>query len=106
MTYEAFGTARRRRADGWAVRMLRALSGLATGGVLVLTVVVAVVGYLASSRDFPGPGGESIAAHVAASIIVTGLQVVADRRRGAGAALAALAVFVVSGALLWTQWWN
>lgn len=105
MTYNGFGDTRRGRSDSWAVRVLRGLSGVATGGVVVLTAVVAAMGYLASDRDFPGPGRESIIAHVTASVVVVVLQVVADRRRGGAAALASLAVLVVTGVLLWTQWW-
>lgn len=105
MTYNGFGDTRRRPSDSWAVRALRGLSGVAAGGVLVLTVVVAVVGYLAPARAFPGPGRESIVAHVVACLLAVGLQVVADRRRGGAAVLASAAVLVVTGVLLWTQWW-
>ncbi len=46
----------------------------------MLTVVVIVAAYLATNRDFPGPGAESIAAHVVVSVLAVGLQIFADRR--------------------------
>ena len=106
MTYDdGFADVRRRR-DVWPVRALRWCSGVLAGGVVVLAGVIAVVAYLSSDRDFPGPGGESVAAHVAGAEVVVGLQVVADRRRGGTAALASTAVFAVTALLLWTQWWT
>ncbi|WP_430331642.1 hypothetical protein [Rhodococcus sp. ACT016] len=105
MSLDGFGAESRRRSDSWAVRALRGLSGVVAGGVVVLTAVVAGVAYLSSDRDFPGPGRESVAAHVVATVLVVIAQVVADRRRGAAAALASAAVLVVTGLLLWTQWW-
>lgn len=105
MSVDDVGYGRRRRSDLWAVRVLRGLSGVVAGGVVVLTLVVSGVAYLASDRDFPGPGRESIAAHVVASVVVVAAQVLADRRRGGVAALASGAVLVVTGLLLWTQWW-
>lgn len=105
MTWDGFDGVRRQR-DSWAVRGLRALSGVVAGGVVVLTLVVIGAAYLASDRGFPGPGGQSITAHILASIAVVGLQVFADRRRGAAAAVSALAVTAVTGLLLWSQWWS
>ena len=105
MTYDGFGDGRRRRSDAWAVRALRGLSGVVAGGVVVLTLVVAGVAYLGTDRGFPGPGRESIVAHVVASAVVVVLQAVADRRRGGASAVASTAVLAVTGLLLWTQWW-
>ena len=105
MTYQNFGSVRRRPRDSWVARTLRGLSGVVAGGVVVLTVVVLVAAYLASDRDFPGPGAESIAAHVVASVLVVGLQVFSDRRRGGTSALASGAILVITALLLWTQWW-
>ncbi|PTR30214.1 hypothetical protein C8K36_10262 [Rhodococcus sp. OK519] len=106
MTHDQFGSVRRRHRDPWAARLLRGLSGVVAGGVVVLTAVVLVTAYLASNRDFPGPGAESIATHIAASGVVVGLQVFADRRRGGVAAMAAILILAVTGLLLWTQWWS
>ncbi|WP_305094410.1 hypothetical protein [Prescottella sp. R16] len=107
MTYDGYG--RTRRVDAWPVRVLRGLSGVAAGGVVVLTAVVAGVAWLASDRDFPGPGSTSLAAHVTAAVVVVVLQVFADRRRGAApmvTMLSSAAVLAVTGLLLWTQWWT
>ncbi|MDH6282973.1 hypothetical protein [Prescottella agglutinans] len=106
MSLDGFGGERRRRSsDMWVVRALRGLSGVVAGGVVVLTLVVIGVAYLASNRDFPGPGRESVAAHVVSSVVVVVAQVLADRRRGAASVLASAAVLAVTGLLLWTQWW-
>ncbi|WFR71849.1 hypothetical protein P9209_24670 [Prescottella defluvii] len=106
MSLDGFGDGRRRRSsDMWAVRVLRGLSGVVAGGVVVLTLVVIGVAYLASNRDFPGPGRESVAVHVVSSVVVVVAQVLADRRRGAASVLASAAVLAVTGLLLWTQWW-
>lgn len=104
MTYDSFGTVRRR--DPWVVRVLRGLSGVFAGGVVALCAVVVGTAYLASDRGFPGPGAESIAAHVVASVLVVGLQVYADRRRGGASFAASTAILLITGLLLWTQWWS
>ncbi|MFM1723712.1 hypothetical protein ABEU20_002284 [Rhodococcus sp. PAM 2766] len=106
MTYENAGSVRRRPRDSWAARMLRGLSGVVAGGVVVLTVVVVVAAYLSSSRDFPGPGAESIAAHIVAGVVVVGLQVFSDRRRGGASVVASGVILGIIGVLLWTQWWS
>lgn len=104
MTYDGLGAVRRR--DPWMTRVLRGLSGVVSGGVVALTAVVLGAAYLASDRDFPGPGAESIAAHVLASVLVVGLQVYSDRRRAGASFAASTAVLVVTALLLWTQWWS
>lgn len=106
MTYENLGSIRRRPRDPWVARMLRGLSGVVSGGVVVLTVAVIVAAYLATNRDFPGPGAESIAAHVVVSVLAVGLQIFADRRRAAASVLASGLILALTGLLLWTQWWS
>lgn len=86
--------------------MLRGLSGAVTAGLVVLAVVVAGTQYLGSQRGFPGPGTVSVAAHIAAAILAIVIQHFADHRHRAVSALASLSVFLVAGALLWTQWWG
>lgn len=103
------GSSRVRVGPGGAnivVRALRACSGAVTVGVLTLAAVVVVTAVLAGRRHFPGPGVESVAVHVAAAVAVLVAQHYADRRRGVVAAAAALAVPVVAGVVLWTQWWT
>ncbi|RVW02778.1 hypothetical protein [Rhodococcus xishaensis] len=106
MTYDGYGDEPRNWLDPWTVRALRGLSGIAAGGVLAATIAAVFVAYLATSRDFPGPGGDLITAHVVASTVAVGLQVAADRLRGGASVLASMAVLLVAGLLLWTQWWT
>ncbi|NMN97726.1 hypothetical protein [Antrihabitans stalactiti] len=92
--------------DSLSGRLIRGLSGAITAGVIVLTLVVVGAHFLGDRWDFPGPGSTSITWHVATSVVVFVAQVVADRRRGGASLVASLAVFVVTAALLWTQWWD
>jgi hypothetical protein len=91
---------------GAGLRFLRGLSGIVTGGLVVLALGVAVTQYLGHSRGFPGPGALSVAAHVVAAIVAVIAQRITDRRRGFSAVLGALVVFVAAGLVLWTQWWQ
>lgn len=86
--------------------MLRGLSGAVTAGLVVLAVVVVGAQYLGLQREFPGPGAVSVTAHIIAAVVAVVLQHFADHRYRAASALASLLVFVVTGLLLWTQWWN
>lgn len=89
-----------------AGRVLQALSGAVTAGVVLLAVVVVVTAYLGSRRGFPGPGGMSVTAHVLAAVAVVVAQRFADHRRGPVAATGSVAVFLITALLLWTQWWG
>ncbi|OZE15436.1 hypothetical protein CH249_02545 [Rhodococcus sp. 05-2255-3B1] len=91
---------------GAGLRFLRGLSGIVTGGLVVLALGVAVTQYLGHSRGFPGPGALSVAAHIVAAIVAVIAQRIADHRRGFSAVLGALVVFVAAGLVLWTQWWQ
>ncbi|WP_332838682.1 hypothetical protein [Nocardia bovistercoris] len=82
------------------------MSGVAAAGVVVLTLVVVVMAVVAGRRGFPGPGGESVALHLAAAVAVIAAQIFADRHRGFAAFSGSLVVFVCAGLLLWTQWWG
>ncbi|MFE7719045.1 hypothetical protein ACFU44_08370 [Nocardia rhizosphaerihabitans] len=86
--------------------LVRGLSGIVAGGVVVLLCVVAGAAVIGSRRDFPGPGAESLTWHVLAAIVVVGAQVFADRRRGPAAFTGSAVVLVTTGVLLWTQWWG
>ncbi|MFD6893372.1 hypothetical protein ACFWB0_02320 [Rhodococcus sp. NPDC060086] len=99
-----YGTSPRRA--GIVVRAARVLSGIVTGAVLVLMLVVCGAHYLGSERDFPGPGTETVAAHVAAAVVAVVAQVFADRRRGPISVLAAVVVVFTASILLFTQWWG
>ncbi|OZC59183.1 hypothetical protein CH306_15235 [Rhodococcus sp. 15-725-2-2b] len=91
---------------GAGLRFLRGLSGIVTGGLVVLALGVAVTQYLGHSRGFPGPGALSVAAHIVAAIVAVVAQRITDHRRGFSAVLGALVVFVAAGLVLWTQWWQ
>ncbi|MGW5573123.1 hypothetical protein ACWEVD_18165 [Nocardia thailandica] len=86
--------------------LLRGLSGLVAGGLIVLTAVVVTVAVVGARNEFPGPGAESLAWHLGITLVAVVAQVWADRRRGAATVPAALVVFAGAGLLLWTQWWN
>nr|WP_314143479.1 hypothetical protein [uncultured Rhodococcus sp.] len=90
----------------FGLRFLRGLSGIVTAGLVVLALGVAVTQYLGHSRGFPGPGGLSVAAHIVAAIVAVIAQRITDHRRGFSAVLAAIVVFVATGLVLWTQWWQ
>lgn len=90
----------------FGLRFLRGLSGIVTAGLVVLAIGVAVTQYLGHSRGFPGPGGLSVAAHIVAAVVAVIAQRIADHRRGFSAVLGAIVVFVATGLVLWTQWWQ
>ncbi|MGH3795805.1 MAG: hypothetical protein ACRDSP_13050 [Pseudonocardiaceae bacterium] len=91
---------------GYRLRMLRRLSGLLTGGLVVLATTVGVAQWLIGSSGGPGPGIADVAGHVAGALAAIGLQVVVDRSRGPRAVLAALAILVVVAVVLWFGWWS
>ncbi|MGK8486993.1 hypothetical protein [Nocardia asiatica] len=85
---------------------MRGLSGIVAGGMVVGMLVVAGAAVLADRRGFPGPGGESVAWHVAAAAVALAAQIYSDRHRGAAAFSGSMVVFLAAGLLLWTQWWS
>ncbi|HET8992945.1 MAG TPA: hypothetical protein VFN32_04050 [Rhodococcus sp. (in: high G+C Gram-positive bacteria)] len=91
---------------GFVVRVARVVSGIVTGAVLVLMAVVCGAHYLGGDGDFPGPGTESVVAHVVAAVVAVVAQVFADRRRGPISVLAAIVVVFTASILLVTQWWG
>jgi hypothetical protein len=95
------------RRGGFGARAglaLRGLSGVVTAGLVVLAG--AVVGASILAGDRPGPGAGAITGHIAVAVLAVILQVVAERRRGAGAILAALATLPLAAATLWFWWWS
>lgn len=94
------------RRDNVGARALRALSGMVCGAVVVLAVVVGGAQYLSGDRGVPGPGVESVSAHVVAAVVVIAAQVSADRRRGMAVLPGSSVVFVTAIFLMFTQWWG
>ncbi|WP_328387887.1 hypothetical protein [Nocardia sp. NBC_00416] len=87
------------------MRLIRGISGIVAAGLVLLAVVVVGAALIGDRRGFPGPGAESVVAHIAVAVIAVVAQVYSDRTRGA-MSLGAAAVPPVAGAiLLWTQWW-
>lgn len=88
------------------MKVLRGLSGIVAAGTFALMLVVVGTAVIAARRDFPGPGPESVAWHVAASVIAIAAQIYSDKSRGLVAFCGSAVVFVAAGLLLWTQWWS
>ncbi|GGG14589.1 hypothetical protein GCM10007304_30720 [Rhodococcoides trifolii] len=86
--------------------MLRGLSGSVVAGLVVLTAVVIGTEILGGERGFPGPGVSTAVWHVVATVVALFLQRLADHRGRLLSVAGSLGVFVVTGVLLWTQWWN
>lgn len=82
--------------------MVRGVSGVLTGGLVVLALVVVV---LASWRSVAGPSTAMVFIHVAAAAVAVLIQVAGDRRGRSATWLAGAAVLAISAVLLWTQWW-
>ncbi len=88
------------------MRVVRGLSGMVAGGILVLAATVATTAIIGARRGFPGPGWTAVTWHVAAAAGVLAAQIYADRHRGFAAFFGCSVVFSVAGYLLWVQWWN
>ncbi|WP_306307710.1 hypothetical protein [Nocardia araoensis] len=85
---------------------MRGLSGIVAGGIVVGMLVVVGAAIIAPRRGFPGPGGESVAWHVAVAVVALMAQIYSDRHRGSAAFAGSMIVFLAAGLLLWTQWWS
>lgn len=88
------------------MKVVRGLSGIVAGGVVVLAVTVVGAAFLGARRGFPGPGGVAVTWHVIAALMVVAVQIAMDRRHGPLVLLGCSIVFLITGCLLWTQWWN
>ena len=86
--------------------LVRTVSGVVAGGVVVLLCVVLGAAVLGARRDFPGPGAESLSWHIVAAVVAVAAQVFADRRRGIASLSGSVLVMITAGLLLWTQWWG
>lgn len=88
------------------MKVLRAVSGVVAGGLVMLTLVLFGAAFMGDRRGFPGPGAEMLAWHTGLSMVAVIAQIFADRRRGFVAFFGSVVVFVAAGYLLVTQWWN
>lgn len=88
------------------MKVVRGVSGVVAAGTVALMLVVIGTAVVAARRDFPGPGSESVAWHVASAVIAVAAQIYSDKRRGFAALSGSAVVFVAAGLLLWTQWWS
>ncbi|MFP5023174.1 hypothetical protein [Pseudonocardia phyllosphaerae] len=85
-------------------RLLRGLTGVLTGGFVVLTVALLVVAWVASRNGMAGPGSGTVTAHVVGALVAVGGQVVADRRRDRAGTIAAGVVLAVVVLVLGFCW--
>jgi hypothetical protein len=90
--------------DQGAVRLLRGLSGLLAGGLVVLALALVGTFFLAQQRAVAGPGVLMIGGHLAAAAGAVLLQWRADRTRGLPATGAALGVVALTAVVLAVQW--
>ncbi|MFC9996759.1 hypothetical protein [Nocardia sp. NPDC127526] len=88
------------------MRLVRGVSGVVAGGVVVLAATVIGAEIIGIRRGFPGPGWDTVAWHTGAALAVSAAQIFADRRRGFASFSGSMVVFLIAGYLLWAQWWN
>lgn len=85
-------------------RVLRGLSGLLAGGLVVLALVLVGAAVVGGRAGTPGPGIETLVAHVGAAVAAVAVQVYADRHDGPRGSFAAVLVVVMAGVLLVVEW--
>ena len=90
----------RRRSGGW----LRGLSGVLAGGMAAVAVALVVVWIVAARMDMRGPGTSTLLWHGLTGVGAVLAQVYADRHSGLRGTLAAIAIIVVTLAVLAVQW--
>jgi len=98
----------RRTAAPPLLRALRALSGVTTAGLVILTAIMAVAAWLTDRDGAPGPGADIVLGHLTVAVLAVAGQVVADRsdERPLRGLVAALAVLLLAATALWIWWWN
>lgn len=89
---------------GAVSHVLRRVSGVFAGGLVVLAVALGVAWVMATRTGEPGPDGAFLAWHAVAAVAAVVAQVRADRApAGRGAGAAAL-VLLISGVVLAALW--
>lgn len=101
---DAYG--RGRAAGDRLGAVVRAISGVLAGGLVVLAAVVVGASVLAAQRGASGPPATMLAAHLLAALVAVLVQVYGDRRGPAAAVGSGLVVLALTCGLLWTQWWS
>ena len=92
----------RSRTGSGAAAAVRAVSGVLTGGLVVLAAFVVLAAIVASRRAVAGPTPSMVVLHVGVALAAVFVQVLGDRR---GSVAAGVGVLALSAVLLWTQWW-
>lgn len=87
-----------------SVTVLRAVSGVLAGGLVVLAVALGVAWVVATRTGSPGPAPAFLAWHAIAAGAALVAQVRADRAPDGRGAVPALAVVVISVAVLAVLW--
>jgi hypothetical protein len=87
-----------------AGRVLRGLTGVLAGGLVVLLVALGVAWFVSDRAQMPGPGTGLLVWSAVAVAVAVPAQVYADRRPGPGGAAAAVVVLLAAAALLVLQW--
>jgi glucose-6-phosphate-specific signal transduction histidine kinase len=87
-----------------AGRLLRGLSGLLAGGLVILLVTLGVAWYVADQAGSSGPGAQTLVWHAVAAVAAVIAQRYADRHRDTRGVLAAGAVIVIAAVLLTVEW--
>lgn len=88
------------RGGSW----LRGLTGLLAGGLIVLTLALAVGYFLAERAGTVGPGPGTLVWHGLAAVAALVAQLYADRHADLRGTLAAFGVAVITAAVLAGQW--
>jgi len=93
-----------RGREGRATRLLRGLSGVLAGGLVVLAAGLVVAAVVASQRGVPGPDAATIAGHAFAAVVAVLVLWWADRSTGAAAAAASVGVVALTAVVLLVRW--
>lgn len=84
--------------------VLRGLSGVFTGGLVVLALVLVGAAVIGGRDGAPGPGALTLIMHVAAALAAVVVQVYADRHDSRRGMLAAVGVLGITAAVLAFEW--
>lgn len=87
-------------------RLLRTLSGMCAGGLVVLAVVLVVARLIAGSTALPGPTGSTLGGHIAFAVAAVTGQVFVDREDSPRSTAVAGVIVAMVLAVLWIWWWR